>query len=155
MFEPEPSAIYTIKPTETCATDELQSNSLAAASPPNSPVIVWNNYSSYRKLTRIVAYLLWISPRYRHFQTNNGKIEDPSELENAEKKLLHLSQLNSFANYLLAAKGQKSGKLRLLSYSAFIGPDNLFPSQSRLRRLSDDGYDTKHPVILDGIFSSS
>ena len=45
QFEPESSAIYSIKPTETCATDELQSNSLAAASPPNSPVIVWSNYS--------------------------------------------------------------------------------------------------------------
>ena len=50
-FEPEPSAVYNIKPTETCATDELQSNSLAAASPPNSPVIAWRNYSSYRELS--------------------------------------------------------------------------------------------------------
>ena len=149
-FEPEPSAIYTIKPTETCATDELQSNSLAAASPPNSPVIVWSNYSSYCKLIRIVAYLLWLSPRYRHFRSHNGKIEDPSELENAEKKLFYLSQVDSFPNDLLAAKGHKSGKLRPLSYSPFIGPDNLLRSQSRLRRLSDVGYDTKHPVILDG-----
>ena len=149
-FEPEPSAIYTIKPTETCATDELQSNSLAAASLPNSPVIVWSNYSSYRKLIRIVAYLLRLSPRYRLFRSTNGKIEDPSELENAEKKLLYLSQVESFSNDLLADKGQKSGKLHLLSYSPFIGPDKLLRSQSRLRRLSDVGYDTKHPVVLDG-----
>ena len=66
-FEPEPSAIYPIKPTETCATDELHSNSLASGSPPNSPVIVWSNYSSYRKLIQIVAYLLRLSPRYRIF----------------------------------------------------------------------------------------
>ena len=149
-FEPEPSAIYTIKPTETCATDELQSNSLAAASLPNSPVIVWSNYKSYRKLIRIVAYLLRLSPRYRLFRSTNGKIEDPSELENAEKKLLYLSQVESFSNDLLADKGQKSGKLHLLSYSPFIGPDKLLRSQSRLRRLSDVGYDTKHPVVLDG-----
>ena len=122
-FEPEPSASYTIKPTETCATDELQSNSLAAASPPNSSVIVWSNYSSYRKLNQIVAYLLRLSPRYRHFRSINGKIEDPSELENAEKKLLYLLQVDSFPNDLFAAKGQKSGKL-LLSYSPFIRPDN-------------------------------
>ena len=149
-FEPELSAMYTIKPTETCATDELQSNSLAAASPPNSPVIVWSNYSSYRKLIRIVAYLLRLSPRYCHFRSMNGKIEDPSELENAEKKLLYLSQVDSFSNDLLAAKGQKSGNFRLLSYSPFIGLDYFLRSQSRLRRLSDVGYDTKHPVILDG-----
>ena len=108
-FEPEPSAIHTVKPTETCATDELQSNALAAASPPNSPVIVWSDNSSYRKLIRIVAYLFRLSPRYRPFRSNNGKIEDPSELEND----------------LLAAKRQKSGKLRLQSYSPFIGPDSL------------------------------
>ena len=31
-----------------------------------------------------------------------------------------------------------------------LDPDKLLRSQSRLRRLSDVGYDTKHPVILDG-----
>ena len=71
-------------------------------------------------------------------------------MENAEKKLLYLSQVESFSNDLLAAKGQKSGKLRLLSYSPFVGPDNLLRSRSRLWRLSDVRYDTKHPVILDG-----
>ena len=149
-FEPQPSAINTIKPTETCATDKLQSNSLAAVSLPNSPVIVWSKYSSYFKLIRIVAYLLRLSPRYRQFRYVNGKIEDPSGLENAKKKLLYLSQVDSFSNDLLAAKGQKSGKPRLLSYSPFIGPDNFLRSQGRLRRLQDIGYDTKHPVLLDG-----
>ena len=71
-------------------------------------------------------------------------------MENAEKKLLYLSQVDSFPNDLLAAKGQKSGKLRLLPYSHFIGPDNLLRSQSLLRRLSGVGYDTKYPAILDG-----
>ena len=71
-------------------------------------------------------------------------------MENAETKLLYLSQVESFSNDLLAAKKQKSGKLRLLSYSPFVGPDNLLRSQSRLRRLSDVRHDTKHPVILHG-----
>ena len=62
-----------------------------------SPVIFWSNYSSYRKLIRIVTYLLRLSPRYRHFRSIIGNIEDPSELEEAEKKL-------SFPNDLLAAK---------------------------------------------------
>ena len=109
-----------------------------------------NGLISYLKLIRIVAYFLRLSPRYRHFRSINGKIEDPSELENAEKKLFYLSQVDSFANDLFATKGQNTGKLRLLSYSPFIGPDNLLRSQRRVRRLSDVGYDTKHPVILDG-----
>ena len=71
-------------------------------------------------------------------------------MENAEKKTPHLSQVDSFPNDLLAARRRKSGKFRLLSFSPFIGPDNLLRSQSRLRRLSDVGYDTKHPVVLDG-----
>ena len=90
-FEQEPSAIFTVKPTETCATDDLQSNSVAAASPPISPVNVWSDYCFYRKLIQIVAYLFRLSPRCRHFRSNNGKIEDPSELKNAEKKLLYLA----------------------------------------------------------------
>ena len=43
----------------------------------------------------------------------------------------------------------RSGKIRLLWFSRFIGPANLLRSQSRLRRLSYVRNDTKHTVLLD------
>ena len=69
-------------------------------------------------------------------------------MESAEKKLLYLSQVDFPPNDLLAANCQKSGILRVLSYSPFIGPDNLLRSQGRLGCLQDVGYYTKHPVLL-------
>ena len=145
-FEPEPSALYTIKPTETCTTDNLQSNPLAAVSPPNSPVLVWSKYSSYLKLHRFVAYILRLLPRYRHFRSINGKMRTCASWRMPK----NMSEVDTFTNDLLAVKFQKSGKLLLLSCSPFFGPVNLLRSQGRLRRLQDVRYDTKHLVLLDG-----
>ena len=145
--------MYVAPKIETATESEVPSQAFPVSSSIDEPVIVWARFSSYTKLIRIVAYVLRLSPRFRHFRTTSSKIEDPAELENAEKRLLYLSQMESFPDdisEITSKKSVKSGKLRLPSYSSFLGSDNLLSSQSRLRRLADVSYDLKHPVLLDG-----
>ena len=152
-FQPSKGSMYIAPKVETATESEVPSQAFPVSSSIDEPVIVWARFSSYTKLIRIVAYVLRLSPRFRHFRTFSSKIEDPAELDNAEKRLLYLSQMESFPDDISAVtsnKSVKSGKLRLPSYSPFLGSDNLLRSQSRLRRLADVSYDLKHPVLLDG-----
>ena len=128
--------MYIAPTVETATESEVPSHAFPVSSSIDEPVFVWARFSSYTKLIRIVAYVLRLSPRFRHFRTTSSKIEDPAELDNAEKRLLYLSQMESFPNDISALTSNQSvkpGKLPLPSYSPFLGSDNLLRSQSRLR----------------------
>ena len=100
---------------------------------------------------RVVAYALRLLPKHRNFCTANSLIEDPSELEIAEKRLQLLAQSESFEAECKALGADEliKGKSRIAGLSPFVGPSGLLRSQSRLRRLGIADYDAKHPVILD------
>merc|ERR1712140_114511 len=97
----------------------------------------WANYSSYSKLKRVVAYALRLLPKHRTFCTTNSLIEDPSELEIAEKRLQLLAQYKSFEVECKALGADEliKGKSRIAGLSPFVGPAGLLRSQSRQRRL--------------------
>ncbi|XP_063711138.1 uncharacterized protein LOC134839491 [Symsagittifera roscoffensis] len=56
----------------------------------------WEEYSSFSKIKRLVAGVLRLSPKHKHFRSPGKAIIDSAELVIAEEKLLQLSQLESF-----------------------------------------------------------
>ena len=55
----------------------------------------WEKFSSFRKLQRVVAFMLRLSPKHRHYRTKVKEIIDPVELETAKQRLLLISQKES------------------------------------------------------------
>ena len=98
-----------------------------------------------------VAYALRFLPKLKNFRTENILIDDPGELEIAEKKQQFLAQSESFERECKALGGDEpiKCKSRIAGLSPFVGPAGLLRSQSRLRRLGIADYDAKHPIILD------
>ena len=107
--------------------------------------------SSFFKIKRLVAYMLRLSPKHRHFGSPDKSIIDPAELVIAEEKLLQLSQLESFPaeSKQLAAGKYVITSSRISSYSPFNGPNGLIRSTGRIQRLSATAFETRHPIILD------
>ncbi|XP_063728551.1 uncharacterized protein LOC134856114 [Symsagittifera roscoffensis] len=103
----------------------------------------WEKLSSFRKLQRVVAFMLRLSPKHRHYRTKVKEITDPVELETAKQRLLLISQKESFeAEYLLLSCNKTVKKSsHIAQYAPFMGPAILIRSTE---------YDTKHPIILDG-----
>ena len=111
----------------------------------------WEEYSSFTKIKRLVAYMLRLSPKHRHFRSPDKAIIDPAELVISEEKLLQLSQLESFpaeSKQLAAGKYVKTSS-RISSYSPFFGPNDLIRSTGRIQRLSATASETRHSIILD------
>ena len=76
---------------------------------------------------------------------------DPTELDFAESKLIHLAQMESFPvelKTLTAGKPIKNSS-KIATYSPFIGPAGIIRSTGRIVRLVNTEFDTKHPIILD------
>ena len=119
----------------------------------NNPFFfAWGEFSSFRKLQRVVAFMLRLSPKHRHYRTKLKEITDPVELETAKQRLLLISQKESFeAEYLLLSCEKTVEKSsRIAQYAPFMGPGFLIRSTGQIRRLVDIECDTKHPIILDG-----
>ena len=111
----------------------------------------WEKYSSFSKIKRLVAYMLRLSPKHRHFRSPDKAIIDPAELVIADEKLLQLSQLGSFpaeSKQLTAGKYVKTSS-RISSYSPFIGPNGLIRSTGRIQSLSATAFEKRHPKVLD------
>ena len=106
----------------------------------------------FRKLQRLVALMLRLSPKHRHYRTKVEEITDPVELETAKQQLLLISQKESFeAEYLLLSCEKIVEKSRRIAqYAPFMGPAVLIRSTGQIRHLVETEYDTKPPIILDG-----
>ena len=118
----------------------------------------WEEVSSFRKLQRVVAFMLRLSPKQWHYRTAMDKVKeitDPVELETAKQRLLLISQKESFeAEYFLLSCDKTVKKSsRNAQYAPFMGPIFLIRSTGQIRRLVETEYDTKHPIILDGSHS--
>ena len=111
----------------------------------------WEQYSSFSKITRLVAYMLRLSPKHKHFESPDKVIIDSVELVIAEEKLKQLSQFESFpaeCKQLAAGKKVKTSS-RIASYLPFIGPNALIRSTRRIQRLSATAFETCNTIILD------
>ena len=90
-------------------------------------------------------------PSHKHFRGKDLRITDPTELDIAESKLIHLAQMESFPvelKTLTAGKPIKNSS-KIATYSPFIGPTGIIRSTGRIVRLVNTEFDTKHPIILD------
>ena len=111
----------------------------------------WEEYSAFSKIKRLVAYMLRLSPKHRHFRSPDKAIIDPAEPVIAEENFLQLSQLESFpaeSKQLAAAKYVKKSS-RISLYSPFIGRNGLIRSTGGFQRLSATAFETRHPIVLD------
>ena len=99
-------------------------------------LFAWEEFSSFLKLQRVVAFMLRLSPKHRPYRNKVKEIADPVELETAKQRLLLISQKESFeAEYLLLSCDktvQKSS--RIAQYAPFMGPAFLIRSTGRIRR---------------------
>ena len=112
---------------------------------------LWEEYSSFSKIKRLVAYMLRLSPKHRLFRSPDKAIINPAELVIAEENFLQLLQLESFpadSKQLAAGKYVKTSS-RISSYSPFIVPNSLIRYTGRIQRLSATALETRHPIILD------
>ena len=56
----------------------------------------WERFSSFTRYKRVVAFMLRMLPSHKHFCGKDLRITNPTELDNAESKLIHLAQMESF-----------------------------------------------------------
>ena len=114
----------------------------------------WERFSSITRYKRVVAFMLRMLPSHKHFRKHFCKdlrITDPTELDIAENKLIHLSQMESFPvelKTLTTGKPIKNSS-KIATYSLFIGPAGIICSTGRIVRLVNTEFDTKHTKLLD------
>ena len=119
-------------------------------------LIPFDKFSYYQKLLRVTAYVLRLFPSHESYRTVDGIIAYPVEIDEAERHLQHLVQGESFNTErkdLLDNKSVKKSS-RIAHFTPFIGPHGLIRSSSRLRRLVENNFDTKHPIVMDARHTS-
>ena len=118
----------------------------------HSVLFAWEEFISFRKLQREVAFMPRLRPKHRHYRTKVKESTNPIELETPKQRLLLISQKESFgAEYLLLSCKKTVKKFsRIAQYAPFIGPACLICSLGQIRHLFETEYDTKHPIILVG-----
>ena len=150
-FKPSPESCKLRLPPDNEVVHTVTMISTVAPKNLNKPVLNWSRFSSYTKVVRVVAYLLRLLPKYKHFRSSAKVYVDPVELDNAEKRLLYLAQTECFPSEkkCLLKETPVQTPSRIAAFSPFLGPDLLIRSRSRLRRLEVINYDAKHPLLLD------
>ena len=111
----------------------------------------WERFSSFTRCKRVVAFMLRMLPSHNHFCGKNLRITDPTELDIAESKLIHLAQMESFPIELKTFTAVKTIKnsSEIATYSPFIGPTGIIYSAGRIVHLVNTEFDTKHTILLD------
>ena len=71
----------------------------------------WERFSSFTRYKRVVAFMFWMLPSYEHFCGKDIRTTDPTELDIAENKLIHLAQMESFPVELKTLTADKSIKI--------------------------------------------
>lgn len=112
-------------------------------------IFIIENYSSYTKLIRVVAYC----KRFiRNCRNSLNKIRGPllpDELDGAMKIIVKLIQQEMFSKDIQNLKENKSlsRKSKVLSLSPFIDKDGLFRVGGRIEK-SSLNFDNKHQLLL-------
>lgn len=102
-------------------------------------------FSSWTKLSRVLAYVLCFIIRCRNKHRNNNKL-NLTELKIAQKTIIRLVQQSAFSGDIYNIKHNKSCSQRLQRLSPFIDEDNLLRVGGRVK-YSSVPYDMKHPLI--------
>ena len=111
----------------------------------------WERFKSFTRYKRVVTFMLRMLPSHKHFRGKDLRITDPTELDIAKSKLIHLAQMESFSVELktLTAGQPICNISKIATYSPFIGPAGIIRSTERILRLVNTEFDTKHPILLD------
>ena len=128
-FEPSPKVVKNIKLGIVTKENDETNTSLAASVtkstkelPPQQ--IPFDKYSSYQKLLRITAYALRLLPSHECYLNADGSIIDRTELDEAERHLQYLVQVESFnaeRKSLLENKPVKRSSRILLRFLPLLG----------------------------------
>jgi len=104
---------------------------------------IFDKYSSYSKLLRIVAYCFRFLPTTRH----NGPLI-AEEINKAEIKILKLLQAVQFPDEIKRLKDKFStNKSKFANLNPFLDQNGLIRVGGRLR-MSNLTFDQKHPILL-------
>ena len=94
----------------------------------------WERFSSFTRYKRVVAFMLRMLPSHKHFRGKDLRITDPTELDIAESKLIHLAQMESFpvelknsplANLLRIVVKLPHTRHLSVPLESFVPPDGL------------------------------
>ena len=97
---------------------EQASNFSNVAQKQKQPILfAWEEFSSFRKLQRVVAFMLRLSPKHRHYRTKVEEITDPVELETAKQRLLLISQKEILKRNIYSCPATKPSKILVVSHN--------------------------------------
>lgn len=122
---------------------------------PAEPIISFKQYSSYSKLTRVVA---WIKRFIRHSKSADNRTSLPylkvEEIQEAERHLLSVAQQQDYEEESIALRTGKalSRASDLRHLFSFLDENGLIRAGGRIRK-SELPYEQKHPIILKGSHS--
>ena len=89
-------------------------------------------------------------PSHKHLRVKHLRITDPTELDFAKNKLIHLAQMESLPvelKTLTTGKPIKNSS-KTATNSPFIGPAVFNRSNGRVVRLVNIKFDTKQPIPI-------
>jgi len=104
---------------------------------------IFDRYSSYSKLLRVVAYCFRVLPRNKH----SGPLT-AEEINKAEIRIIKMLQAERFPNEIIGLKGKLSAiKGRFANLSPFLDDNDLIRVGGRLQ-MSSLTFGQKHPILI-------
>ena len=155
LFVPNEDVINNIKLGVNQAVTREDTVSLATSVKtqitPVPSIFPFDNFSCYQKYFRVAAYVRRLLPKHAGYRNLDGSINDPTELDEAERHLQYLVQGDSFEAERkdLLANTFVECSSRIAPHSPFISPNGLIRSSGRIKRLIEVGFNVKYPIILD------
>lgn len=120
---------------------ELKTNTCLSATSGN--IGIFEKYSSYAKLRRIVAYCLRFRPDNKHVGSLCAE-----EIIEAEIRILKILQATRFSDEIKRLKGKHSiTKSKFISLNPFLDKNELIRVGGRLQK-SKLTFSQKHPILL-------
>lgn len=135
-FSPDPASV------EEMRTAPLVS--LLISTPPSWDL--FTQYSSWRKLLHVTAYIMRYIHNCRHHPHHCGPLSR-QELDAARLRIFKIVQVETFPEDLALLQNSKMCSTRLQRLSPFLDQDGLLRVGGRLRH-ADLPQDTSHPYIL-------
>jgi hypothetical protein len=131
-------------------TEELKIT-LTSVTENRHPLIPFNKFSCYTRLTRVIAWMLRFIQNTRKQEPNCLHFLSGAEIQRAEQYLLKTSQTQVFEEELAVLKSEKKlPKASNLNHLfPFVDDAGIIRAGGRIKN-SKVAYDQKHPVILHG-----
>lgn len=129
---------------------ELKSQTTILIGQTDIDVGLFQRYSSYNKLRRVTAYAIRFCNNARKFNKRYFGPLSVEELTNSVKKLIRLSQMQSFTyEYNNLSNNLPFKPTRSLSgLNIFLDMDGIIRIRGRIQYSKEFSYDKKHPALL-------